>query len=124
METELNIKKLNEAATTGGRILSQPIEAGVKKLLSESTSPEYTETLVKTLSEMLTEVGPLNGEVATQHKRLKDQDADSAKKFDEKIKAKAKAENISYADAAIAVASEDAEGFDEYRVGSYIQDGE
>ena len=99
-------------------------ETGIKKLLSDSTSDEYTDTLVKTLSEVLENTGPQSGESGGASRRLNEPNADTAKKFDEKIKAKMASEKIDYASAAVLVASEDAEGFDAYRENSYIRDGE
>jgi len=124
MELASNIKRLNEAATKGGHVLAQPIEAGITKLLSESTSDEYTETLIKTLSEMLSEVGPEAGEKGGQHKQLTDNDGSSAKKFNDAVKAKMASEKISYADAAVLVASEDSDSYEAHRNESYIKDGE
>lgn len=124
MELATNIKKLNEAAEKGGHVLAQPIEAGITKLLSESTSDEYTETLVKTFSDMLSEVGPEVGEKGGQHKQLTDNDGSSAKKFNDAVKAKMASEKLSYADAAVAVASEDSDSYEAHRNESYIKDGE
>jgi len=124
MELASNIKRLNEAAEKGGHIIAQPLEAAITKLLSESTSDTYTETLVKTFSDMLSEVGPETGEKGGQHKQLTDQDTSSGKKFNDAVKARMLSDRIGYAEAAVLVASEDNDSYEAHRNESYIKDGE
>jgi phage I-like protein len=124
MALESNIKKLSDAAVKGGHLLTPVQETGIKKMLSESTSDEHTDTIVKTLSEILATPGPETGESGGQSRRLNEPNADAAKKFDEKIKARMLSDKIDYASAAVLVASEDNDGFAEYRDASYETEGE
>lgn len=124
MTLAVNIKKLSESAEKGGHVLTPVIEAGITKLLSESESEEYTKTLIKTLSEILENPGPAAGEKGGQPKRLNDADTDSAKKFDEKIKAIMASDKVDYSTAAVMAAAQDQEAFDDYRDSSYMRDGE
>lgn len=125
MATNAKLKKLNETAEEAGRLITPVAETSIKKLLSESPSDEYTDTLIKALTEIFVNVGPISGEVGGQHKRLNSSDEDATKKFSDQIDKLMKANTgMSYAEAAVMAAANDTEAFEAHRVNSYLVEGE
>lgn len=125
MALSVRVQKLNESATKGGRLLTEPQSQKITKLLSEAPNDAYADNLVAALSEVLETPGPLAGELGGQHRRLNDSGVDSTKKFNDKIAEIMKNDTkLSYAEAAVRAAADDPDTFENYRDDSYIRDGE
>lgn len=119
MEVASKLVKLNETAKAAGKLLTPVAETGIAKLLSEAPSQTYSDTLIKTLSDVL---GSLPSAGETGSTRLGDSidgDNDSVKKFTEGVNAIMLAEKLSYGDAAIQYAARNESGFSDYRDSSY-----
>lgn len=115
------IKTLSEVAKQKNIVLSAASEAGIKKLLSDSPTDEYSDTVIKTLSEFLEKgFGPEAGENGGSQPKTDPAVADDVKKFDDKVKAKMLSDKLNYADAAVIVAAEDATEYQAYREASYL----
>lgn len=118
MEVESQISKLSETAAKNGRLLDEPTLVGLRKLLSESPSTEYSDLVIKMFSDA---GGPLAGEIGGQSKRIVANETDSVKEFSDKVKELMKSnEGMSFSDAAIQVAAQNEDTFTSYRNDSYF----